>query len=56
MGAIRDVTSSFQIAFTIGGISFLTSALLHFFLMWIIRPEKIKVKRETVNNPVEVGV
>ena len=29
MGAIRDLTSSFKIAFIIGGISFLASALLH---------------------------
>ena len=29
MGGIRDVTSSFKIAFIIGGISFLASAACH---------------------------
>lgn len=29
MGGIRDLTSSFKIAFIIGGISFLVSAALH---------------------------
>ncbi|CAF4548716.1 unnamed protein product, partial [Rotaria magnacalcarata] len=32
MGAIRDFTDSFNIPFIIGGISFLTSALMHFAL------------------------
>ena len=32
MGGIRDVTSSFKIAFIIGGISFLISAAFHFAL------------------------
>ncbi len=40
MGAIRDITLSFNIPFIIGGISFLTSALMHFVLMWIISQEK----------------
>ncbi|CAF0775204.1 unnamed protein product [Adineta ricciae] len=43
MGAIRDVTNSFDIAFIIGGISFLVSALMHFHLMWINHREKKQV-------------
>jgi hypothetical protein len=49
MGYIRDVTSSFDIPFVIGGISFLTSALMHFVLMWINHREKKQLKK-TVNN------
>ncbi|CAF5145278.1 unnamed protein product [Rotaria magnacalcarata] len=45
MGAIRDFTDSFNIPFIIGGISFLTSALMHFALMWIIRQEKPNLKQ-----------
>ncbi|CAF1177696.1 unnamed protein product [Adineta steineri] len=40
MGAIRDITASFNIPFMIGGISFLASALMHFCLMWIQYQEK----------------
>ena len=40
MGAIRDVTASFDIPFVIGGMSFLTSALMHFFLMWLLHRDK----------------
>lgn len=43
MGAIRDITNSFDIAFVIGGISFLVSALMHFHLMWINHREKRQV-------------
>lgn len=32
MGAIRDVTQSFNIPFIIGGSSFIISAILHLFL------------------------
>lgn len=52
MGAIRDLTSSFDIPFVIGGISFLVSALLHFFLMWIMKREKTK----SVTNPSSLDV
>ncbi|CAF2338425.1 unnamed protein product [Rotaria sp. Silwood2] len=46
MGAIRDVTSSFNIPFMIGGISFITSAVMHFFLMWINHQEKVNLKKK----------
>jgi hypothetical protein len=46
MGAIRDKTSSFDLAFIIGGVSFLISALMHFSLMWIDYQEK-KQSNET---------
>jgi hypothetical protein len=32
MGAIQDLTASFSLLFTIGGISFIVSALLHCLL------------------------
>ncbi len=44
MGAIRDATLSFDIPFIIAGISFIISALMHFFLMWINHQEKIQLK------------
>ena len=47
MDAIRDVTSSFNIAFIIGGLSFIISALMHFFLMWIMKREKATNQTET---------
>ncbi len=53
MGAIRDVTSSFNIAFIIGGISFITSALMHFFLMWINHQENIQLKQTNKNNQAQ---
>lgn len=61
MGAIRDVTNSFDIPFFIGGISFITSALMHFFLMWITRRESINAKKsnsktETVISPSTLDV
>jgi hypothetical protein len=54
MGSIRDITSSFNIPFIIGGISFLASALMHFFLMWIIKREKDK--KETITSPSALDV
>lgn len=45
MGAIRDFTNSFDIAFIIGGITFIISALMHFYLMWINHCEKIRSKQ-----------
>ena len=45
MGAIRDVTASFDIPFIIGGISFLVSALMHFYLMWINHREEQQLKQ-----------
>ncbi|CAF0728838.1 unnamed protein product [Adineta ricciae] len=57
MGAIRDFTNSFDIPFVIGGISFLTSALMHFALMWMNRNEKKnskKVDDQTSADPVAV--
>ncbi len=61
MGAIRDITSSFDIPFIIGGISFITSALMHFFLMWIIKREKVNTKKtkeksEVVTTPSALDV
>jgi len=55
MGAIRDLTSSFDIAFIIGGISFITSALLHFYLMWIIHREKVQLNKTTKNNGIQIN-
>ncbi|CAF0727671.1 unnamed protein product [Rotaria sordida] len=59
MGAIRDATSSFNIPFMIGGISFITSALMHFFLMWINHQEikeKEKIdKGTTKTNPAIIN-
>lgn len=57
MGAIRDFTNSFDIPFVIGGLSFLTSALMHFALMWMNRNEKKnskKVDDQTSADPVAV--
>ena len=51
MGAIRDATSSFDIPFIIAGVSFLVSALMHFYLMWQMNKEK---KQE--NELKKVGV
>ena len=56
MGAIRDLTSSFDIPFVIGGISFLVSALMHFFLMWIMRREKINGMKKPVTSPSSLDV
>ncbi len=61
MGAIRDITASFDIPFIIGGISFITSALMHFFLMWIIKREKVNTKKtkeksEVVTTPSALDV
>jgi hypothetical protein len=57
MGAIRDATKSFNIPFIISGISFITSALMHFFLMWINnREKKLKDKNETVTSPSALDV
>jgi hypothetical protein len=58
MGFIRDITSSFNIPFIIGGISFLTSALMHFFLMWIIHREKLntKDKNKVITSPSALDV
>ncbi|CAF0934713.1 unnamed protein product [Adineta steineri] len=51
MGAIRDATNSFDIAFIIGGISFITSALMYFYLMWINRREEEQLNRtKKINN------
>jgi hypothetical protein len=60
MGAIRDVTKSFNIPFYIGGASFLTSALMHFVLMWVIYREgnekKTKDKNKAVTSPSALDV
>jgi hypothetical protein len=50
MGAIRDATLSFNTAFIIAGVSFITSALMHFFLMWINHQEKIQLKSNQVQT------
>jgi hypothetical protein len=55
MGAIRDVTNSFNIPFIIGGISFITSALMHFYLMWINYQENIQLKQTKKINQAETN-
>ena len=55
MGAIRDITDSFDIAFIIGGLSFLLSALMHFVLMWINHREKIQSKATDTINQVKIS-
>ncbi|CAF3493628.1 unnamed protein product [Rotaria sp. Silwood1] len=45
MGAIRDLTSSFNIPFVISGISFLISAFMHFVLMWMTKKEAVPSKK-----------
>lgn len=55
MGAIRDVTQSFDIAFIIGGLSFIISALMHFALMWINHREKIQLKAKNTINQVKIN-
>ena len=49
MGAIRDVTLSFNIPFVIGGLSFIISALMHFLLMWIDHKEKRQLNKPDNN-------
>lgn len=56
MGAIRDLTSSFDIPFIIGGLSFIISALMHFFLMWIMKREKNAEKTRTNIGPSSLDV
>lgn len=59
MGAIRDYTESFDLAFVIGGMSFIISALMHFVLMWIISKEnaaKVKAKDGTGASPLKLDV
>jgi hypothetical protein len=56
MGAIRDVTDSFNIPFIIGGISFIASALMHFGLMWIIYQEDKKNKNKDQVIPLKIDV
>jgi hypothetical protein len=61
MRAIRDITSSVNISFIIGGISFITSALMYFFLMWITEREKVNTKKtkeksEVVTTPSALDV
>ena len=58
MGAIRDMTASFHIPFIIAGISFLVSALMHFYVMWIIRREATLVDQsgEGKGTPARVNV
>ena len=51
MGAIRDATGSFDIPFIIAGISFIVSALMHFYLMWRMQKEK-----KQANDIQKVGV
>ena len=53
MGAIADLTSSFNIPFVIGGFSFLISAALHFLLFRYDPPAahgKSDVAITTTNN------
>ena len=55
MGAIRDFKSSFDIPFIIGGMSFIISALMHFFLMWIIHQEKIQLTKPTKSVNIQTN-
>jgi hypothetical protein len=55
MGAIRDATSSFNIPFVIGGISFITSALMHFVLMWINHRENIQLNQTNKNHQTQTN-
>ena len=56
MGAIRDITASFDIPFIIGGVSFIISALMHFFLMWIMEREESNTKTKNTTNPSKLDV
>lgn len=61
MGAIRDITSSFNIPFIIGGLSFIISALMHFVLMWINKKESTNAKKskdakQIATNPSTLDV
>ena len=56
MGAIRDLTASFDIPFIIGGLSFIVSALMHFFLMWIMKREKNMEKTRTTTGPSSLDI
>lgn len=49
MGAIRDITLSFNIPFIIAGTSFIISALMHFYLMRIINQINVNEKSNDVN-------
>jgi hypothetical protein len=55
MGAIRDKTNSFNIPFIIGGMSFIISALMHFYLMWINHKEKTQLKKTNKINQAETN-
>jgi hypothetical protein len=55
MGAIRDLTLSFDIPFIIGGISFIASALMHFYVMWINHHEQIKLEQTNKINQVQTN-
>ncbi|CAF0747997.1 unnamed protein product [Didymodactylos carnosus] len=52
MGAIRDQTNSFNIAFIIGGLAFILSAIMHFSLYFIDKRRKDEPQQQ--NKPVNV--
>ena len=52
MGAIRDVTNSFNIPFMIAGASFIVSALMHFVVMWMMHRQTKAETKEAINREV----
>lgn len=51
MGAIRDMTNSFNIPFIIAGLSFIVSAVLYFVVMWLMhRQTKVEAKDTAANG------
>ncbi|UJR13807.1 hypothetical protein I4U23_000818 [Adineta vaga] len=55
MGAIRDLTGDFDIPFIVSGMSFILSALIHFYLMWINHREKIQMKKQQNNIDLQIN-
>ena len=52
MGAIRDVTNSFNIPFIIAGASFIISALMHFVVMWMMHRQTKAGTKGKINGEV----
>ncbi|CAF4524765.1 unnamed protein product, partial [Didymodactylos carnosus] len=52
MGAIRDITNSYNIPFVIGGLAFIFSALMHFSLPFVNRKptEGVTIRKATTAN------
>ncbi|CAF1046568.1 unnamed protein product [Rotaria sp. Silwood1] len=61
LGAVRDLTSSFNLVFIIGGFTLIISSLMHFSLMWIARSNKVEIDatnkaKESQEKSVASGV